>query len=320
MRENPLSGHLLKALVTLLDEQSVTRAASRLNLSQPAASLLLKQLREIFGDPLLVRAGGGMVRTERGEHLRGAAGQMLLDLDHLMLDPDDFDPSVSRATFTIAMPDHILPLMFNGVMQEFRRQAPLARLSIRPLGTDYDFEGALASGATDLVISNWPTPPEYLKMSTLFEDEFVCLVDRNHPFVTTPPTLEDYLDASHVAPADYAIVHRGVVETYLSEINLTRERRVVVGYFSMAPYLVPGTDLVFTVTRRFAEHFTTFLPLQIVPSPVAYPPVRFYQLWHERKQHSPMHRWLRQLVGSMRRLNQEFPVTESVSDGAAARR
>ena len=168
MSENPLSGHLLKALIVLLDEESVTRAASRLNLSQPAASLLLKQLREIFGDPLLVRAGGGMVRTERGEHLRGAARQMLTELDHLVLDPDEFDPSISRATFTIAMPDHMLPLMFNGVMQEFRRQAPLARLSIRPLSTDYDFEGALAAGAADLVISNWPKPPEYLKMMKLF--------------------------------------------------------------------------------------------------------------------------------------------------------
>lgn len=310
MSENPLSGHLLKALIVLLDEESVTRAASRLNLSQPAASLMLKQLREIFGDPLLVRAGGGMVRTERGEHLRGAARQMLTELDHLVLDPDEFNPSVSRATFTIAMPDHMLPLMFNGVMQEFRRQAPLARLSIRPLSTDYDFEGALAAGAADLVISNWPKPPEYLKMMKLFEDEFVCLVDRNHPFAKRHPTRADYIDASHIAPGDYAIAHRGVVETYLSEINLPRQRCVIVGYFSMAPYLLPGTDLVFTVTRRFAEHFATFLPLAIVPSPIAFPPVCFYQLWHERMQHSHMHRWLRQLVGSMNRLSMDLPTAD----------
>ena len=73
MHENPLNGHLLNALITLLDEESVTRAANRLNLSQPAGSLLLKQLREIFQDPLLVRSGSGMVRTERGTELRGAA-------------------------------------------------------------------------------------------------------------------------------------------------------------------------------------------------------------------------------------------------------
>lgn len=316
MAENPLSGHLLNALTILLEEESVSRAANRMNLSQPAASLLLKQLREIFGDPLLVRAGGGMVRTERGGHLRGAVQQMLMDLDQLLRDPDDFDPSVSRATFTIAMPDHILPLMFNGVVQEFRRQAPHARLAIRPLGADFDFEGALASSAADIVISNWPNPPDHLRMTRLFEDEFVCVVDKNHPFAIRPPTVKDYLEANHITPADYAIFQRGVVETYLAEINLTRERRVVVGYFSMAPYLVPGTDLVFTLTRRFAEHFATFLPLAIVASPIAYPPVQFYQLWHERMQHSPMHRWFRQLVGSMKRLGADLPITQNAQDRA----
>jgi DNA-binding transcriptional LysR family regulator len=301
IRENPLSGHLLRALLVLLEEASVTRAAQRLNLSQPATSLILKQLRDIFGDPLLVRGQGGMVRTERAEILRRSAHQALHDLDALLVQPDDFDPSESRQTFTIAMPDHILPLMLNGVMREFRRQAPLARLAIRALGPEYDFEGALASGTADLVISNWPTPPPHLRMSVLFEDQFICLVDSAHRFTRQPPTSEDYLAAAHVAPSDYAIMQRGVVETHLSGLRLTRERRVVTSYFSMAPYLLPGTDLVFTVTRHYAEHFVDVLPLSIIECPIDYPKIRFYQLWHERAQHSPTHRWLRTLVGEMRR-------------------
>lgn len=301
-RDNPLSGHLLHALLTLLDEASVTRAAQRLNLSQPATSLILKQLRQIFGDPLLVRGQGGMVLTERAEMLRRSAGQALAELDALLVRPDDFDPSESRQTFTIAMPDHILPLMFNGILREFRRRAPLARLAIRALGPEYDFEGALANGTADLVISNWPTPPPHLRISVLFEDHFVCLVDADHPFTRHAPSREDYLAASHVAPSDYAILHRGVVETHLSSLRLTRERRVVTSYFSMAPYLLPGTDLIFTVTRHYAEHFAEILPLTIIDSPIDYPAIRFYQLWHERAQHSPTHRWLRTLVGDMRRL------------------
>lgn len=272
IRENPLSGHLLRALLALLEEASVTRAAQRLNLSQPATSLILKQLRGIFGDPLLVRGQGGMVRTERAEMLRRSASQALLDFDALLVRPDDFDPSESRQTFTIAMPDHILPLMLNGVMREFRRQAPLARLAIRALGPEYDFE-----------------------------DQFVCLVDSAHRFTRHAPTSEDYLAADHVAPSDYAIMQRGVVETHLSGLRLTRERRVVTSYFSMAPYLLPGTDLVFTVTRHYAEHFVEVLPLAIVDCPIDYPLIRFYQLWHERAQHSPTHRWLRTLVGEVRR-------------------
>lgn len=298
--DNPLSAFHLRVLGMLLEERSVTRAARRLGLSQPAASLVLKQLREMFGDPLLVRSQGGMVLTERAAMLQAASAKALEELDGLLVDPDRFDPSSSRQTFTIALPDHISPLMFGGIMQEFRRRAPMARLVMRALGPDYDFEGALASGSADLVISNWPTPPSYLRRSVLFEDEFVCLVDQDHAFIRQPPSAEEYLVANHVAPADYAIAHRGVVETHLSSIRAVRERRVVISYFSMAPYLLVGTDLIFTVTRHFAEHFASVLPLTIIPSPIAYPRIQFYQLWHERMQHSPTHRWLRLLIGEMR--------------------
>lgn len=316
---NPLTAELLRALVVLVDEGGVTRAARRLGVSQPAASLVLRQLRGIFGDPLLVRAQGGMAATERGRALRDGAAQALAEIDGLLVAPEDFDPSACRQTFTIAMPDHILPLLLNGVMREFRARAPLARLVIRALGPEYDFEGALASGAADIVVSNWPTPPPYLRISTLFEDRFVCLVDRGHPFTREPPTPEAYLAAAHIAPSDYAIAHRGVVETHLGGLRLQRDRRVVVGYFSMAPYLLPGTDLVFTATRHFAEHFARALDLAIVESPVEYPCIRFYQLWHERMHHSPTHRWLRRLVGDMRQLHERNAAAapEAVRPGRA---
>ncbi len=316
---NPLTAELLRALVVLVDEGGVTRAARRLGVSQPAASLVLRQLRGIFGDPLLVRAQGGMAATERGRALREGAAQALAEIDGLLVAPEDFDPSACRQTFTIAMPDHILPLLLNGVMREFRARAPMARLVIRALGPEYDFEGALASGTADIVISNWPTPPPYLRISTLFEDRFVCLVDRGHPFTREPPTPEAYLAAAHIAPSDYAIAHRGVVETHLGGLRLQRDRRIVVGYFSMAPYLLPGTDLVFTATRHFAEHFARALDLAIVESPVEYPRIRFYQLWHERMHHSPTHRWLRRLVGDMRQLHERDAAAapEAVRPGRA---
>lgn len=298
--DNPLNAQLLRALCVLLDECSVTRAAQKLNRTQPATSLLLKQLREIFGDPLLVRGSGGMVRTERAMMLRAAAGKALEEIDALLVAGEEFDPASSHETFVIALPDHILPLMFAGVMREFRRSAPHARLVLRALGSDYDFQGALASGSADIVISNWPAPPESLRISVLFEDQFVCLIDRDHEFARRPPTSEEYLAANHIAPSDYAIAHRGVVETHLSALHVERERRIVISYFSMAPYLLVGTDLVFTVTRHFAEHFAKVLPLTIIESPITYPRIQFYQLWHERMHHSPPHRWLRQIVGTMR--------------------
>ena len=298
--DNPLDATLLRALIALLEERSVTRAAMKLGLSQPAASQTLKRLRDIFADPLLVRGQGGMLLTERAETLRIAATATLGDLDRLLTNPGTFDAASAKQTFTIALPDHILPLMFGRLMQAFRERAPLARLVMRALGPDYDFEGALAAGTADLVISNWPKPPEYLRRSILFRDRFVCLVDRDHAFTRHPPSLAEYLAACHIAPDDYSIAHRGVVETHLGFRRLERDRRVVVGYFSMAPYLIVGTDLVFTATRHFANHYASILPLAVIESPLDYPVIDFYQLWHERMQDSPPHRWLRQLVGTIR--------------------
>lgn len=298
--ENPLSAFNLKVLCTLIEERNVTRAAHRLQQSQPATSLLLKQLREIFDDPLLVRGEGGMIPTERALLLREMATKTLTDLNDILQHPDEFNPASSRQTFTIALPDHMLPLVFNAFIQEFRKKAPMANLVLRALGPDYDFQGALASGGADIVISNWPSPPPHLRRSLLFEDKFVCLVDKDHEFTRRPPSVDEYLAASHIAPSDYAIAQRGVVETHLSALKMQRERRVVISYFAMAPYLLVGTDLVFTVTRHFAEHFAKILPLKIIESPVVYPNVQFYQLWHERAHHSQMHRWFRQSVASMK--------------------
>lgn len=316
--ENPLSGQILRNLVILVEEASVTRAAHRLGISQPAMSLILKQLRTVFDDPLLVRSQGGMVRTERADQLRSNALHVLQEMDNLLLNPEGFDPLTCSKAFTIALPDHIAPQMFNGIMREFRAQAPKARLNIRALSAEYDFEGALSTGNADLVISNWPTPPAHLMTSRLFDDEFVLLLDRNHAFTRNPPTVEEYLRSHHVAPADYAVLHRGVVETHLHNMHLSRARFVEVGYFSMAPYLLSGTDLVFTVTRRFAAHFARFLPLAIVPSPLAYPRVNFYQLWHERLHHSPTHRWLRRLVADMRILHDRDQVDSPMIEGGSA--
>jgi DNA-binding transcriptional LysR family regulator len=94
----------------------------------------------------------------------------------------------------------------------------------------------------------------------------------------------------------YSPSHRGVVDTHLASMRAMRNIRVVLPFFSMAPHLLPGTDLVFTTTRHFAAHYAKLLPLAIVPSPIAFPKMRFYQLWHDRTHHLPGHRWLRGLL------------------------
>jgi DNA-binding transcriptional LysR family regulator len=92
-----------------------------------------------------------------------------------------------------------------------------------------------------------------------------------------------------------------VVETHLAAQRMARTPTVTVPYFSMAPQLLPGTDLIFTTSRHFALHFAATLPLAVVPSPIAFPPMRFYQLWHGRNQHAAAHIWFRSLLSAVMR-------------------
>jgi DNA-binding transcriptional LysR family regulator len=293
-----IDAHLLRVLATLVAERSVSRTAVRLNQSQPAISSALGRLREAFGDPLLVRERGGMVPTQRALELREQAKQVLEQIDSMLAGPAQFVPASSQKTFNIASPDYLAASFIANAVERLRREAPLARLVIHPLTRDYDYERALADGELDIVIGNWPQPPQGLHLSVLLDDELVALMAARHAPPEGRLTLQRYLEASHVVPMPYSMAQRGVVETFLADQRLTRDGRVVVPYFEAAPYMLADTDLIFTTARQFAEQFAKVLPLAIVRLPDEFPRMRFYQLWHDRSQHDAAHRWLRGLLRS----------------------
>ena len=293
---DPVDSYLLRVLAMLVAERSVSRTAIRLNQSQPAISAALKRLRELFDDPLLVREKGGMAPTERALLLREHARKALGEIDLMLVGPEQFDPALSQQTFRIGSPDFMVATFLASVVERFRRDAPRARLAMQPLGAGYDYERALADGELDVAIGNWPQPPEHLHLSVLLDDEIVCLLNARDPRAATGLTREQYLAAQHVVPLPYSVGQRGVVETHLTRLRVSRDARVVVPYFDLAPHLVARTDLVFTTSRHFAEHYARTLPLAVVAAPLGFPRMRFYQLWHERSQHSAPHRWFRALL------------------------
>lgn len=294
--DDPFDTYLLRVLCTLLAERSVSRTAIKLNQSQPAISLALKRLRGIFDDPLLIRDKNGMVPTERGAQLMETARLALSRVDELLSPPDRFEPASAQQVFKIGSPDYMAGFFLVDVIRNFRRGAPKAKLVLHSLGPDYDYEDALAEGRLDIVVGNWPDPPGQLHLSMLIEDEIVCVMGRNHPLAGAPITVEQYLQAAHVVPMPYSVAHRGVVESHLATLRVKREATVAVPFFSMAPSLLPDTDLIFTTSRHFAEHYASLLPLHIAAAPFQFPPMRFYQLWHDRTHHSQAHRWLRELL------------------------
>ena len=305
---DPFDTYLLRVLCTLVADRSVSRTAIKLNHSQPAISAALKRLREIAHDPLLVRDKGTMVPTARALELAESARVALFQIDRIVASPDRFDAATSGQTFRIGSPDFLSVVFLSSVVEQFRRQAPSCRLLVHPLGLDFDSEKALAQGDLDVVIGNWPDPPEHLHLSLILEDEIVCLLSNEHPYAHTAMTSEQYLNAPHVVPVPYSVAHRGVVETHLASLRVKRNAAVMLPFFTMGPYLLPGTDLIFTTSRHFARYYAGFLPLAIVASPIVFPKMRFYELWHDRAHHSPAHKWLRALLaGASRKLSDTAP-------------
>jgi len=288
--------YLLKVFCLLITERSVSRVALKLNQSQPTVSVALRRLRGILNDPLLVREKGGMVPTERALSLLPNARAALAQIDSMVAQPETFEPFTTRQEFHIGSPDYLAPVFMGSVSARLRREAPHARLTVHALGPDFDFERSLAEGELDVVLGNWPEPPDRMHLSMLLEDEIVCLVAADHPLAKKGITLQDYQQAAHVVPLPYSITQRGVIDGVLASERLERDERLVVQSFNVAPYLLAGTDLVFTTSRHFAVFYANLLPLAILPAPIAFPPMRFYQLWHERNHQSSAHRWLRRLL------------------------
>lgn len=294
--------HLLRVLNALLTEGSVSRAALKLNQSQPAMSTALRRLRELTGDPLLVRSKNGMTPTPRGASLLEPVRQALANIDAIVTPPKHFVPAETRRIYKLATPDYIAPELIGKIVGQLRLLAPHAQLQVHSMGADQDLSSALESGEFDAVIGNWPQPPEQLRTTTLFEDEVVCLMRKDHPLAGKPLTIKHYLDAEHVAPTPYSVGRRGVIDLHLARERLKRNVVVWIPYFHLAPYMLLESDLIFTCPRMLAEHYAQALPLAMARSPIDFPCMRFSLLWHDKSHLADDARWFReQLVNIARK-------------------
>ena len=291
--------HLIRVLHTVLTERSVSRAAIRLGMHQPAVSAALKRLRELAGDPLLVRSGAGMVPTDAGLRMIEPGASILRSAEVLFSDARGFDPQSATSTFRIAASDYLDPLFLPMVMAQVKRQAPLCQVEIHPLSPDSNYPADLSLGHVDLVIGNWLKPPEDLHMARLFEDDIVSLINLAHPAARRGWTVESWLSAEHIAPTPMHLGARGIIDQLLDSLMLQRNITARCAHFSLIPDMVASTLLVLTTGRQYCERFIGRLPLKIVDCPVPLPRLVYYQLWHERTHSSSSARWLRDLVKSV---------------------
>lgn len=284
--------NLLITLEALLSEGSVAGAARRLRLSPSATSRALARLRAVTGDPLLVRAGRGMVPTPRALALRDEIGPLVEAAETVLRPVEKLDLRQLVRSFTIRAREGFVESFGAALVARCADEAPGVRL--RFLNKMDKDTAPLRDGSIDLdtgVVSGASGPE--LRTQALFRDHFVGVVRADHPLASGTVTSADYAAARHVAVARRRSV-RGQVDTALAEQGLAPDIAVTVSSFSEALVLVRDCHLVATLPARHTASLRHDLVSFDLPVPVA--PFTVSLLWHPRMDADPAHRWLRGAV------------------------
>ena len=284
--------NLLVTLDVLLAEGSVARAARRLRLSPSAMSRALARLREATGDPLLVRAGRGLVPTPRALELRGRVGQVVQEAQEVLRPAEQVDLARVARTFTLRTGEGFVENFGARLVARASREAPAVRL--RFLSKADRDSALLRDGSVDLEtgVVGSELGPE-VRAQGLFRDRFVGVVRRGHPLGKARITTRRYAAGRHVLYSRRG-GEAGLIDEILAPLGMTREIVAIVGGFSAALALARGSDLVATVPERHTESlrggmFSFALPF-------ATPEITVSLLWHPRMDADPVHRWLRGCV------------------------
>ena len=298
MREVNLAGidlNLLVALDALLAERSVTRAADRVGLSQPAMSRALGRLRDLFGDRLLVRTSSGLAPTPRAEALAQRLRAVLMEVGQIVRAPE-FDPATLRGMARIAIPDYLGLLVLPALLRRLEREAPGLDIVLAPPRATTLNE--LEAGGPDLAIGNFPDVPAGFYGKPVMTDGFACLARRGHPALTEPLTPERFAGLRHALITVRDDRSPGAVDEALGRLGLTRRIALRVPNFLAAPLIVAETDLILTLPRRLAHWLAGRADVQVMEPPLDLGTFTILQLWHERRRDDPEHAWLRATAAS----------------------
>lgn len=299
--------NLLITLDVLLAEGSVARAARRLHLSPSAMSRALARLRETTGDPLLVRAGRGLVPTPRALELRERVGRLVQDAESVLRPAEKLNLKQLVRTFTMRTSEGFVENFGAGLIARVGEEAPGVRLCFvqKP-----DKESTpLRDGTVDLEtgVVGEATGPE-VRAQALFRDRFIGVVRKGHPLSRGEITLSRYVAGRHICVSRRGL-DRGPIDDALKPFGLQREIVTIVGGFSTALALARASDLIATVPERHTGNLRA--GMHSFPLPVSTPEITVSLLWHPRLDADPAHRWIR---GCVRDTCAEQP-TESSTNG-----
>jgi DNA-binding transcriptional LysR family regulator len=292
MNLNSLDLNLLVALDALLLEANVSRAGMRIGLSQPAASHALQRLRELIGDPLLVRSGARMELTPRAQALRAPLAQTLDQVRALFV-PDDFDAARSERQFRLMMPDLAVELLMPPLMEKITRLAPSLTIDVVPWRGPAIFTAEFAR-TIDMVIAIGNAFRGFHRQ-LLYTDSDALAVRRGHPVGTKLNTRDTFLKARHVA-----VIIRGqnedLIDGWLRSKGIERRIALIVPGYIEALHVAARTDLIAFVPRRLIGALSRQLSLKTVAPPLDPGIDEQFMFYPTRAQMDPGSIWLRKLM------------------------
>ena len=284
--------NLLKALDALLDERSVTRAAERLSLTQPAVSGMLTRLRESFDDPLFVRTQRGIAPTLRAQALAGPLKELLCNAEAL-LRPQGFDPATAHMTLRIAATDYALQAVVLPFLAVLRKRAPGVCVAVVP-AQHLPLHERLERGDIDLALITPENTAPDLHARRLFEERYVCVMRADHP-----DARRRCLSLARFCELDHALVSygggsfRGVTDEALERLGRQRRVALSVTSFLVLPEILRSSDLIAVVPQRLVRPDSGLVVLE---PPLEIPGFTKTAAWHERTHRSPGHQWARELL------------------------
>jgi DNA-binding transcriptional LysR family regulator len=297
--------NLLRVFNEVMTERSLTRAAVKLSLTQPAVSNALRRLREALGDDLLRRSGQGLVPTPQALALWPTVQDALRQLQET-LTPNVFEPALANTTFVMAMADATAAELIPGLIKVMDQQAPGISVRVVPL-TTRDPRRLLEQDQAGLAIGYFPAVLASLTAQAqggetpafhhqrLYNSQYVCVMRRGHPLADAPLTLDAFCAARHLL-VSFSGRPYGFIDEALAGLGRQRQVVLTVNQFFTAGRVVATSDLLTVLPRHFLSVTGMAEMLVVHELPFKMPPIHVDMLWHRRLEHQSAHRWLRQVM------------------------
>jgi DNA-binding transcriptional LysR family regulator len=287
--------NLLKTFLAIWEMRSLTGAADRLHLSQPAVSHALRRLREIFDDPLFVRASAEMIPTTAAMRLHGPIDHALAVIFDALKSHSSFEPALATRTFRLAMSDmveqHLLPLL----MEELAHIAPRLNVEVRQLSMP-DLNAAMKSGEVDIALGYLPGLSDECVSQALFDDEFICLVRNEHPLSVEELTVDDMNGLRYVHAETRNSTGHNLAENALQNAGVRRNIALTLPHFTVATGVVARTDLALIIPKAVTIGMNKSEAFRLLALPVSMPKIAVGVHTHSRFASDPGIAWMAALV------------------------